>query len=82
MAKFNQMSNKKLNKLLNDENTSAEDKAAIQEVLNTRNAASASAEPPELTPEEQAAIAAAEGEAAPKNEEKPAKAGVNKMTDE
>lgn len=73
MTKFNQMSTKKLNTLLNDENTSAEDKTAIQEVLNTRNAASASAETPaymtpELTPEEQAAIAAAEGEAAPKNE--------------
>lgn len=87
MAKFNQMSTKKLNTLLNDENTSAEDKAAIQEVLNTRNAASASAETPasmtpELTPEEQAAIKAAEGEAAPKNEEKPAKAAANKMTNE
>lgn len=87
MAKFNQMSTKKLNTLLNDENTSAEDKAAIQEVLNTRNAASASAETPasmttELTPEEQAAIKAAEGEAAPKNEEKPAKAAAKKMTND
>lgn len=86
MANFKQMSSKKLNTLLNDENTSAEDKAAIQEVLNTRNAASASAETPasvapELTPEEQAAIAAAEGEN-PKREEKPAKKVVNKMTDE
>lgn len=87
MAKFNQMSTKKLNTLLNDENTSVEDKAAIQEVLNIRNAASASAETPasittELTPEEQAAISAAEGEAAPKNENKLAKAAANKMTDE
>lgn len=46
MANFKQMSTKKLNTLLNSENTSAEDKAAIQEVLNTRNAASASAEAP------------------------------------
>lgn len=87
MAKFNQMSNKKLITLLNDENTSAEDKAAIHEVLNTRNAGSPSAETPasmttELTPEEQAAIKAAEGEAAPKNEEKPAKAAANKMTND
>lgn len=87
MAKFNQMSNKKLITLLNDENTSAEDKAAIQEVLNIRNSGSPSAETPasmttELTPEEQAAIAAAEGEAAPKNEGKPAKVAANKMTDE
>lgn len=87
MAKFKQMSTKKLNTLLNDENTSAEDKVAIQEVLNTRNAASASAETPasiapELTPEEQAAIAAVEGDAASKNEEKPAKATANKMTNE
>lgn len=87
MARFNQMSTKKLNALLNNESTSAEDKAAIQEVLNTRNAASASAETPasmtpELTPEEQAAIAAAEGKAAHKNEEKPANATANKMTDE
>lgn len=85
MAKFNQMSTKKLNTLLNDENTSTEDKAAIQEVLNKRNAVSASAEAStvhELTPEEQAAIAAAEGEAAPKNEKKPTKAAANKMTNE
>ena len=87
MAKFNQMSTKKLNTLLNDENTSAEDKAAIQEILNTRNAVSASAEAPasmalELTSEEQAAINAAESEAAPKNEEKPAKAAASKMTDD
>ena len=87
MAKFNQMSTKKLNTLLNNENTSAEDKAAIQEVLNKRNAVSASAEASasmvhELTPEEQAAIAAAEGEAAPKNEKKPTKAVANKMTNE
>lgn len=88
MAKFNQMSTKKLNALLNDESMSAEDKAAIQEVLNTRgNAISVSNDVPahitsELTPEEQAAIAAAEGEAAHKNEEKPTNATANKMTDE
>lgn len=88
MAKFNQMSTKKLNALLNNESTSAEDKAAIQEVLNTRsNAIPASNDVPahitsELTPEEQAAIDAAECGVARKNEEKPAKAAANKMTDE
>lgn len=88
MAKFNQMSTKKLNALLNNESTSAEDKAAIQEVLNTRsNAIPASNDVPahitsELTPEEQAAIDAAECGVARKNEEKPAKAPANKMTDE
>lgn len=88
MAKFNQMSTKKLNALLNNESTSAEDKAAIQEVLNTRsNATPASDNVPahitsELTPEEQAAIDAAECGVARKKEEKPAKASANKMTDE
>lgn len=78
MAKFNQMSTKKLNALLNNENTSAEDKAAIQEVLDIRNAASASAEAPaSMTPE-----FAPKEQAAPEAEEKPAKAATSKMTDE
>ena len=79
MAKFNQMSTKKLNKMLEDVNVSAEDKAAIQKVLNTRSAVSAGAEGG-LSPEEQAAIASAEGETAPKTQEKPAKT-VNRLTD-
>lgn len=88
MAKFNQMSTKKLNALLNNESTSAEDKAAIQEVLNTRSIATPASDgvpahiTSELTPEEQAAINAAECGVARKNEEKPAKAAANKMTDE
>lgn len=85
MANFNQMSTKKLNAMLNDENVTAEDKAAIQEVLNTRNAVSAGAEATkasELSSEEAEAIAKAEGDiAGPKAEKKAAKA-VNRMTDE
>ena len=82
------MSNKKLNALLNNESTSAEDKAAIQEVLNTRSIATPASDSvpahitSELTPEEQAAIDAAECGVARKNEEKSAKASANKMTDE
>ena len=84
MANFNQMSTKKLNAMLNDENVTAEDKAAIQEVLNTRNAVSAGAEAKasELSSEEAEAIAKAEGDiAGPKAEKKAAKV-ANKMTDE
>ena len=63
--KFAQMSTKKLNALL--ETASEEEKAQILEVLNTRNAASngveaqSPAKSEELTEEEKAAIAAAEG---------------------
>ena len=85
MANFNQMSTKKLNAMLNDENVTAEDKAAIQEVLNTRNAVSAGAEAAKasgLSSEEAEAIAKAEGDiASPKAEKKAAKV-VNRMTDE
>lgn len=81
MANFNQMSTKKLNAILNDEKTSAEDKAAIEEVLKTRNTVSAGAEASGLSPEEAAAIAQAEGNAVPQVPEKPAKVS-NKMTDE
>ena len=63
MKNFKQMSTKKLQALM--ETASEEDKMAIQEVLNARQqvAVKASAEEPEeeaLTPEEEAAIAAAE----------------------
>ena len=85
MANFKQMSTKKLNTMLNDENVTAEDKAAIQEVLNTRNAVSAgveAAKASELSSEEAEAIAKAEGDiAGPKTEKKAAKV-VNRMTDE
>lgn len=85
MANFNQMSTKKLKAMLKDENVTAEDKAAIQNVLNIRNAVSASAEAvkaSELSSEEAEAIAKAEGDiAGPKVEKKAAKA-VNRMTDE
>ena len=77
-TKFNQMSSKKLNAMLEDVNVSAEDKAAIQEVLNTRSAVSAGADG--LTDEEKAAITDAEGQNATPATEKPAKAA--KMTDE
>lgn len=83
---FKQMSTKKLNALL--ETASEEEKAQIQEVLNTRNAASAGAgagQPAsELTEEEQAAIAAAEADSntnKPENEA-PKKEKAPKMTDE
>lgn len=62
--KFAQMATKKLQKLVNDPATSDEDKVAIQAVLDKRQAAQApKAENTELTPEEQAAIKAAEAEA-------------------
>lgn len=77
-TKFNQMSSKKLNAMLEDVNVSAEDKAAIQEVLNTRSAVSAGTD--NLTAEERAAIADAEGQNAAPATEKPAKPA--KMTDE
>ena len=70
MKNFNQMSTKKLNTMLKDENISAEDRAAIEEVLNTRNAASASAEAPVEVP----TCAVAESKQAP--------AKKVKMTDE
>lgn len=83
---FKQMSTKKLNALM--ETASEEDKALIQEVLDTRAAAKIGAEAPaqssELSEEEKAAIATAEAESgAAKPEEK--KVGApkkEKMTDE
>lgn len=83
---FKQMSTKKLNALM--ETASEEDKALIQEVLDTRAAAKIGAEAPaqssELSEEEKAAIATAEAESgAAKPEEK--KAGApkkEKMTNE
>lgn len=82
MANFKQMSTKKLNSLLADVNTSVEDKAAIEEVLKTRNAVSAGAEAPALSAEEAEAIAKAEGEAAPAKAKPATKKAENKMTDE
>lgn len=82
MANFKQMSTKKLNSLLADVNTSVEDKAAIEEVLKTRNAVSAGAEAPALSAEEAEAIAKAEGEAAPAKTKPTTKKAENKMTDE
>lgn len=83
MANFNQMSSKKLNAMLEDVNVSAEDKAAIQEVLNARNALhEAPAVEQELTQEEREAIAAAEGTNATEKAEKTEKVAKTKMTDE
>lgn len=74
--KLAQMATKKLQKLVNDPATSDEDKVAIQAILDKRQAA---AQAPAdngaaLSPEEQAAIDAAEKEAAKQNSE----AGENK----
>ena len=80
---FKQMSTKKLNALM--ETASEEDKALIQEVLDTRAAANLGAESPELSEEEKAAIAAAENESGVnKPEEKKAIANPKKekLTDE
>ena len=80
---YNQMSTKKLNALL--ETASDDEKLAIQEVLDKRNAASAGAGAQEgLTDEEKAAIAAAEAEngGAAEQPAKPAKEKAPKMTDE
>lgn len=83
---FKQMSTKKLNALL--ETASEEDKVLIQQVLDTRNAASAGAgagapSNDGLSEEEKAAIAAAEAENGVKAEEKkPAKEKAPKLTDE
>lgn len=82
---FKQMSTKKLNALM--ETASDEEKVLIQEVLDTRNAASAGAgagkPADELTEEEQAAIAAAEAEnGGAEAEKKPAKEKAPKLTDE
>lgn len=74
--KFAQMATKKLQKLVNDPATSDEDKVAIQAILDKRQAATQA--PADngaaLSPEEQAAIDAAEKEAAKQNSE----AGENK----
>lgn len=74
--KFAQMATKKLQKLVNDPATSDEDKVAIQAILDKRQAAAHA--PADngaaLSPEEQAAIDAAEKEAAKQNSE----AGENK----
>lgn len=74
--KFAQMATKKLQKLVNDPATSDEDKVAIQAILDKRQAATQT--PADggaaLSPEEQAAIDAAEKEAAKQNSE----AGENK----
>ena len=75
--KFAQMATKKLQKLVNDPATSDEDKVAIQAIIDKRQAATkapAAAETTALSPEEQAAIDAAEKEAAKQNSE----AGENK----
>lgn len=74
--KFAQMATKKLQNLVNDPATSDEDKVAIQAIIDKRQAA---AQAPAdngvaLSPEEQAAIDAAEKEAAKQNSE----AGENK----
>lgn len=74
--KFAQMATKKLQKLVNDPATSDEDKVAIQAVLDKRQAATKAPadDGAALSPEEQAAIDAAEKEAAKQNSE----AGENK----
>lgn len=74
--KFAQMATKKLQKLVNDPATSDEDKVAIQAILDKRQAATQvlADDGAALSPEEQAAINAAEKEAAKQNSE----AGENK----
>ena len=74
--KFAQMATKKLQKLVNDPATSDEDKVAIQAILDKRQAATQAPadDGAALSPEEQAAIDAAEKEAAKQNSE----AGENK----
>ena len=64
--KFAQMATKKLQKLVNDPATSDEDKVAIQAILDKRQAAAQAPadDGAALSPEEQAAIDAAEKEAA------------------
>lgn len=74
--KFAQMATKKLQMLVNNPATSDEDKVAIQAVLDKRQAAAQAPadDGAALSPEEQAAIDAAEKEAAKQNSE----AGENK----
>lgn len=74
--RFAQMATKKLQKLVNDPATSDEDKVAIQAILDKRQAATQAPadDGAALSPEEQAAIDAAEKEAAKQNSE----AGENK----
>lgn len=74
--KFAQMATKKLQMLVNDPATSDEDKVAIQAILDKRQAATQApaGDRAALSPEEQAAIDAAEKEAAKQNSE----AGENK----
>lgn len=69
--KFAQMATKKLQTLVNDPATSDEDKVAIQAVLDKRQAAAQAPvdDKTALSPEEQAAIDAAEKEAAEQNSE-------------
>lgn len=72
-VKFAQMATKKLQKLVNDPATSDEDKVAIQAILDKRQEATQTQAPADngaaLSPEEQAAIDAAEKEAAKQNSE-------------
>ena len=68
--KFAQMATKKLQKLINDPATSDEDKVAIQAIIDKRQAVSTPpADDAALSPEEQAAINAAEQEVAKQNSE-------------
>lgn len=69
--KFAQMATKKLQKLVNDPATSDEDKVAIQAIIDKRQAAAQApaGDGAALSPEEQAAIDAAENEAAKQNSE-------------
>lgn len=69
--KFAQMATKKLQKLVNDPATSDEDKVAIQAIIDKRQAAAQAPadDGAALSPEEQAAIDAAENEAAKQNSE-------------
>ena len=72
--KFTQMATKKLQKLVNDPATSEEDKVAIQAIIDKRQAVAKTEEQAQndaLSPEEQAAINAAEKEAAKQNAESP-----------
>lgn len=72
--KFTQMATKKLQKLVNDLATSEEDKVAIQAIIDKRQAVAKTEEQAQndaLSPEEQAAINAAEKEAAKQNAESP-----------
>lgn len=81
MAKFNQMSSKKLNSLLENSELTAEERTEIEAVLAARESVHTVAPDSGLTEEEQKAIEAAEGDA-PAPATKAKREAAAKMTDE